>query len=245
VSESSRDRDKNVRAPSQRLKSCAIAAILLAHLSRAAKVRFWLKPWQNCFGVHLRFPFLCVVLAALLQWNFAHAAKTPFTTRTRGALDLGGHPVDPLNQGTNKATVLIFVSCDCPISNRYAPEIRRLHAKFAPKGIKFWLVYPNGDETSNAIRQHTNDYQIPCPVLRDPQHAVVKQSKATITPEAVVYIASGKAVYRGRIDNRYVVLGKERPHATQHDLDATLQAILDGKPVPASHPAVGCYIADR
>jgi hypothetical protein len=174
-----------------------------------------------------------------------HGAKTPFSPRTRTALDLAGKPVDLLGQITNKAVVLIFVSRDCPISNRYAPEIRRLQSKFAPKGIKFWLIYPNADESANAIRQHTNDYQLSCAVLRDPQHALVKQANATITPEAVVFSPGGKAVYRGRIDNRYVVLGKERLEATQHDLDDVLQALVDGKPIPASQPAIGCYIADR
>ena len=36
--------------------------------------------------------------------------------------------------GALAMTVLIFISTDCPISNRYAPEIKRLHDEFAPKG---------------------------------------------------------------------------------------------------------------
>src|SRR5436190_5313008 len=39
--------------------------------------------------------------------------------------DLSGHPVDPFAAPGAKATVFIFISTDCPISNRYAPEIRR------------------------------------------------------------------------------------------------------------------------
>ena len=135
-------------------------------------------------------------------------------------MDLAGRPIDPLRSITNKAVTLIFLSCDCPISNRYAPEIRRLHAKFGPKGIQFWLVYPNADDSAEAIRRHTNDFQLPGGILRDPHHGLVRQTKATVTPEAVVFRANSQVAYRGRIDNRYVVLGKERPEATQHDLDA-------------------------
>ena len=40
-------------------------------------------------------------------------------------------------------TVLIFVSTDCPVSNRYAPEITRLLEEFSPRGVRFQLVYPN------------------------------------------------------------------------------------------------------
>ena len=51
--------------------------------------------------------------------------------------------------------------------------------------------------------------------------------------------------YRGRIDNRYVELGVERPAATQRDLADALAAVVAGKPVAAATTqAVGCYIAD-
>jgi len=101
--------------------------------------------------------------------------------------DLAGHPVDPFNAGNAKAIVLIFVGLECPISNRYAPEIRRLQSKFSPKGIQFWLVYPNADESARSIRQHTNDYQLRGGVLRDPHHALVEQARVTVTPEAAVF----------------------------------------------------------
>src|SRR6059036_2809341 len=66
-------------------------------------------------------------------------------------LDLAGQTVDPFRASDAKAIVFVFVSNDCPISNRYAPEVRRLYEKFAPKGVMFWLVHPNTDETAEAI----------------------------------------------------------------------------------------------
>ena len=57
--------------------------------------------------------------------------------------------------------------------------------------------------------------------------------------------AGGRVVYRGRIDDRYVDLGVERPAPTRHDLADALTASLGGKPAP--HPrtqAVGCFISD-
>jgi hypothetical protein len=80
--------------------------------------------------------------------------------------------------------------------------------------------------------------------VRDPKLALVKFAGATVTPEAVVVVA-GKVVYRGRIDDRYVDLGRERPAPTRRDLFDALTAILDGKPVPlAKTQAVGCFISD-
>jgi hypothetical protein len=160
---------------------------------------------------------------------------------------LTGAPVDALQapEGT-KAIVFLFTSTDCPISNRYAPEVRRIAETFASKGVTFRLVYPNPAENAAAIREHMSAFAYggATAALRDPAHALVKFVGATVTPEAAVY-AGGRIVYRGRIDDRHVDLGVERPAATTRDLADALAAVVAGKAV--AHPttqAVGCFIAD-
>jgi hypothetical protein len=144
-----------------------------------------------------------------------------------------------------KATVLVFVSIDCPISNRYAPEIKRLYDEFTPRGVRFWLVYPNPLDTEPAITTHLDAYGYPQIARRDREHALVKHAGATITPEAAVFDAGQRLVYRGRIDDRFVELGRERPSATQHDLRNALSAFLTGQPIERPRTqAVGCFIAD-
>ena len=161
-------------------------------------------------------------------------------------IDLSGRTVKPFEAPKARAIVFVFVSVDCPISNRYAPEIRRLHNRFEGQGINFWLVYPHPDDTADAIRRHLKDYQYSCAVLRDPRHALVKLAKARVTPEAAVFSPEGLLVYHGRIDNRYVDFGKERTAATQFDLQEALVAVVAGKPIrnPATS-AVGCYIPEQ
>jgi len=142
-------------------------------------------------------------------------------------------------------TVLIFVSIDCPVSNRYAPEIKRMYDDFSPRGVRFQLVYPNPLDSDEAIDNHLREYGYPAIAARDRDHALVKAAGATITPEAAVFDSRGRLVYLGRIDDRFVELGRERPAATQHDLRNALGAVLGGTAVP--HPrtqAVGCFIAD-
>ena len=144
------------------------------------------------------------------------------------------------------AIVFLFTSTDCPISNRYAPEVRRLAAAFAPRGVVFRLIYPNPAERAPAIREHMTAfaYAGATQALRDPEHALVKFVGATVTPEAAVY-AGGHIVYRGRIDDRYVDLGLERPAPTRRDLAQALTAVIAGKPVlQPTTQAVGCFIAD-
>jgi len=173
----------------------------------------------------------------------AEAARAFPSTLT--VFDLAGHPVNPFGAENDKAMVWIFVRTDCPISNRYAPEIRRLEETFARTGVKFWLVYPDADAAPDAIEQHLKNYQLPRNVLRDPRHDLVRIGQVRVTPEAAVFLPGRRLVYHGRIDNRYVDLGKERPEATQHDLQNVLEAILQGKPVPYRNAkAVGCYLSD-
>ena len=44
--------------------------------------------------------------------------------------DLDGDPVDPLAPD-DRIDALVFVRTDCPISNRYAPELARIATRFA------------------------------------------------------------------------------------------------------------------
>src|SRR3989441_2089442 len=174
------------------------------------------------------------------------AAKTVQTSSSAlTVLDLAGRALDPFDATDAKAIVFVFISTDCPISNRYAPEIRRVEEEFARAGVRFWLVYADGGPSSDAIRKHVKEYRLPQQVLRDPGQTLVRLAQARVTPEGAVFLPGRRLVYHGRIDNRYADLGKERPEATQHDLEEVLKAIVQGKPVPYSTAkAVGCYIPE-
>jgi hypothetical protein len=94
------------------------------------------------------------------------------------------------------------------------------------------------------IRDHLRSFAYSMRALRDPDHALARFVHATVTPEAVV-LSGGRVVYRGRIDDRYVEVGLERPEPTLRDLDNALTAVLAGRPVrrPVTE-AIGCFIAD-
>jgi hypothetical protein len=159
--------------------------------------------------------------------------------------DLAGNALNPFDAIDAKAFVFVFVSTDCPISNRYAPEIRRVEEEFVRAGVRFWLVYADTDTSADAIRKHISDYRLPKQALRDPRHSLVHLAQARVTPEASVFLPDGRLAYHGRIDNRYADLGKERPEATQHDLEDVVKAIVQGRPVPyPTAKAVGCYIPE-
>ena len=160
--------------------------------------------------------------------------------------DLENRSVDPLRIASGgKAVVVLFISAECPVSNRYAPEIRRLSETFTARGVQFWLVYPNVADSRDIIRTHIRDFSYSIPALRDLQHRLVRLAGATVTPEAAVFNARRQLVYHGRIDDRYVRLGLERPVATRHDLEDALTSITAGRPVPQTFaPPVGCFVSD-
>lgn len=160
------------------------------------------------------------------------------------ATDLAGKAENPFDSHA-AVTVMLFVRTDCPITNRYAPELERIAQNFNGRPVAFWLVYPDPDETPAHIETHIHDYGFPGTPLRDPHHVLVKDAHATVAPEAAVFNRAGKLMYHGRIDDRYVDIGKTRPAAQEHDLEDAIEAVLAGKPV--AHPetrAVGCSIAD-
>jgi peroxiredoxin len=160
-------------------------------------------------------------------------------------LDLEGRHVDPFEANEKAVTVFLFARTDCPISNRYAPEVRRIHDRFSQEGVRFFMVYPDPDERGESIRSHLAEYGYPMAALRDPEHRLVELTGAEVTPEAAVFVGSDRLVYRGRIDDRYVAFGKSRAEPSQRDLEQAIEATLKGEPVATPRTsAVGCYIAD-
>ncbi len=158
-------------------------------------------------------------------------------------VDLEGRPFDPLHEGQATVRVFVFVRTDCPISNRYAPEVRRLADRFAPRGVAFWTVFPDPDATAESIREHLASYDYPPGALRDPEHRLVALTGAEVTPEAAVFVAGRGLVYRGRIDDRYVSFGQARREPTRRDLERVLEAALEGRSIETrTAPAVGCAI---
>jgi hypothetical protein len=161
-------------------------------------------------------------------------------------VDLHGHPVRQLAGPGIRVVVLIFAASDCPISNRYVPEIARLNGEFSRQGVRFWWVFPNEDDTAAVVSKHISDFEIKQDALLDTHQSLVARAHATTTPEAAVFTVDGgdlREVYHGRIDDRYLSLGQERPRAEHHDLEAAMAAALAGEPVPQpGGPPVGCSI---
>jgi thiol-disulfide isomerase/thioredoxin len=192
----------------------------------------------------LQIPMRKIICVAFLFCGFAALPSVPQTVRSASAENLDGKAINPFTPKSGRLVVLLFVRTDCPISNRYAPTIRKLEEKFRGKA-DFWLVYPDAGESAGRIRTHDEQFHFAIPALRDVHRDLVQRSHATVTPEAAVFDSAGKLVYHGRIDDRYEDFGRSRAAPTTHELDNAIRNTLDGKPAVPDHAnAVGCYISD-
>lgn len=166
------------------------------------------------------------------------------TARAQSGVDLEGHAVNPLTANSNKATVLVFVRRDCPVSGRYAPLIQQISKQFGDQA-SFWLVYPDKSDSPQEIRKSVAEYGYHLPVLRDPEHALVKLSRVQITPEVAVFDRDQRLVYDGRIDDWYIDLSRARPAPTTHELQNAITAAIERTTVAHKEVrGVGCYISD-
>jgi Redoxin len=160
------------------------------------------------------------------------------------AFDLDGRAMDPLARDSGKVVVLVFLRRDCPVAGRYAPSIQKISQQYA-EDARFWLVYPDKSETAAEIRKSVEEFGYRIPVLRDPQHALVKLAHVQITPEVAVFDRNHRLIYDGRIDDWFIDLGRARSAPTTHELEQAIRAAAAGHTVAQNEVrGVGCYISD-
>jgi hypothetical protein len=160
--------------------------------------------------------------------------------------DTDGVRREPLKVEKGHAEALFFITHDCPISNYYAHEIRRICEDYSKRGLSCALVYVDPALSDEQANKHAREFgHGSYPRIIDRNHELVKATGADITPTAVLIGPDETIAYRGRIDNFYAALGKPRRQVTEHDLRDGLDAVFSGRPVAKPEaPPVGCYIPD-
>lgn len=147
--------------------------------------------------------------------------------------------------GSSKATVLFFVSIECPLVQRYLPRIGELAKAYAERGVVFLVVNVGaGDEFVDAVGEVT--LRAPAAVFaRDFDLQLANACGVDRTGAAVVLDATGRMVYRGRVDDQYGYSGM-RERATSNELRDALEALLSGQPIAVAESAIsGCKITPR
>jgi hypothetical protein len=144
-----------------------------------------------------------------------------------------------------KVIVLVFLGPECPVSQRYVPELNRLASGQATNGVEFCGVISGKSITRSNAAFFVKEYAIQYPVLFDDAGLFARWLRPTHVPEAFVLKADGDVAYRGRIDDWYQAPGKPRAVIQHHELRDAIAAVRAGKTPPRlfAQP-VGCYFED-
>jgi len=135
-------------------------------------------------------------------------------------------------------TVIIFVATKCPISNAYNARMQKLAEDYRARGVNVVGINPNVAELADEVKRHAAENGLKFPILKDTGNKIADRYDAQVTPEAYLLDASGKLVYRGRIDN-----SRNGDSISSTDLRDAIEAVLAGKPVEkAEVKAFGCSI---
>ena len=158
----------------------------------------------------------------------------------------GGQAVSLKSLRGEQATVVVFISAECPISNGYVPTLNEIAKDYGSRGVAVVAVNPNDGQSLKEIAEHVREFQIGYRVLKDAGAKLAGKLNATHCPEAFVFDARGELRYQGRIDDRYVRRGGAAKEVRSHDLTRALDELLAGKAVSVvKTEAVGCPIVAR
>ena len=126
---------------------------------------------------------LCLLSFAMMQAN-------PLEVSIK---NLEGKAAKLVDHAGSKATVVVFMQFECPISSEYSTELARLATLYGSKGVNFIGVIPNSDE-DDALKKEAREYKIGFPVLHDAKLALVEALGAKITPEVFLLDSKGAVV---------------------------------------------------
>jgi len=146
---------------------------------------------------------------------------------------------------------IVFMCNHCPIASIYEQRVQKLADEYGPKGVAVVAIQPNDpdairvDELDSADTSDSLDEMkirvqykhLRYPYLYDGEtQAVARALGPQATPHVFVFDRDRKLRYQGRFDNSYRV-----ELVKSEDARNAVDALLDGKPVPAEQTGVfGC-----
>ena len=201
---------------------------------------------EGRFMIHLmnlyagRIALSCIALFGIAADSACDADDLPKLSGIE-VCDLAGQEYSLGDAADAKVTVLLFLGTQCPVSNGYAPALKRLSAEYATAGVRFLGVHCDPAVSAQAARAHAQEYDLPFRLVLDHEQRLAQACEVKIVPTAVVIRGDGRMLYRGRIDNRFVASGVRRPEATVFDLKDALESAVAGRqPNPSTTDPVGC-----
>ncbi len=143
------------------------------------------------------------------------------------------------------ALLVMFLCNHCPYVKHVRRELAALADRWKRRGVAIVGINSNDvdaypDDAPEAMAEEARTVGYTFPYLYDESQQVAKAYRAACTPDFFLFDADRKLAYRGQLDG-------SRPSndvpVTGTDLDAAIDAVLAGEPVPEpQRPSMGCNI---
>ena len=135
-------------------------------------------------------------------------------------------------------TVVVFFSAQCPLSNAYGDRLQHAYDEFQPRGVHFYFVNSNVNETSAEIVRNAREHGYTFPIFEDRGSKAADQFGAKATPECYVLDRDAKVVYHGAFDDSQ---NPARVH--RRAVPDSLNQLLAGRHVVTTElKSLGCSI---
>lgn len=159
--------------------------------------------------------------------------------------DTNGKMVSLADLPNARGYLLMFMCNHCPYVKHVRTELSRLGKDYQPKGVAILGISSNDvenypDDSPARMKEEAGQAGYTFPYLYDETQEVAKAYKAACTPDFFLFDSDQRLVYRGQLDDTRPNSGRT---PTGVDLRAAINALLEGKPVPADQkPSMGCNI---
>lgn len=153
----------------------------------------------------------------------------------------GQHSILAKIETSKEVRIVVFLSLDCPISQKYMPLLKNIYDRYGEQATLHAIV--PGKIRKKALKTFIQEYAVEFPVHRDKKYKWVKELDAVVTPEVFVFDRKNVLQYRGAIDNWFYDLGQYRNETTENYLIDCIQNLLAGKaPEIEKTEPIGCII---
>ncbi len=143
------------------------------------------------------------------------------------------------------ALLVMFISNHCPYVKHLRGAFADLARDYAPRGVAIVAVMSNDvarypADAPERMREERQAWGWAFPYLYDETQRVARAYRAACTPDLFLFDGGRRLVYRGQFDDSRPSNGVP---PTGADLRGALDAVLEGRPVPAEQrPSIGCNI---
>jgi len=147
--------------------------------------------------------------------------------------------------GTDSLTVYVFLHDECVISQFYTLRLTEYYNQYHSKKIGFIGYFPNFSTKPSQIEAFGEKYNLAFPLRQDYYKDWTNRFGIKVTPEVAVWDhRSDRLLYRGRIDDSYVRVGKRKLHSQHEDLKNIIESWLSGSTSSTTieTQAIGCFI---